>query len=116
MSIKISPAILEASYELLRMTEPFNRWKLPSAERVSFCVNSSKTNAGEFFVDPTGIPWVAVSQRFHHTLPELFKTVAHEMCHLRQQVRGEDYTTHGATFIALAKRVCKAHQFDLGAF
>lgn len=117
MSINISVGILEATYELLRTTEPFRQWKLPHAEDISFSVIASKTNRGEFFVDVKGTPWIVASQQCHHTLPELIKTVAHEMCHLYEQLYGARTDVHhGAVFKACAKAVCKAHQFDLGAF
>lgn len=117
MSIKISVEILEATYELLRLTEPFKRWKLPPGDEISFRISRDKLNRGEFHVDKKGIPWITANERYHSTIDELLRTVAHEMCHLvdfRSGVRPD--VVHGFTFNCMADRVCKAHSFDRGAF
>jgi len=117
MSIKISPAILEATYELLRSTWPKDLRRLPHAEDISFSVIADKGNRGEFYVDANGTPWIVASQPCHHTLDELLRTVAHEMCHLYEYLYGERKDIHhGAWFNRVANRICRVHQFDRGAF
>lgn len=117
MSIKISVEVLEATYELLRATDPFKRWKLPPADEISFRISRDTSNRGEFHVDAKGIPWITANERYHHTLDELLRTVAHEMCHLcdyRSGIRPD--VVHGWTFNKMADKVCKHHSFDRGAF
>ncbi len=117
MAIKISVETLEATYELLRTTEPFKQWKLPHAEDISFRISRDKLNRGEFHVDKKGIPWITANERYHSTLDELLRTVAHEMCHLFEHSWGSRSDVHhGATFNRLADKVCKCHSFDRGAF
>lgn len=117
MSIKISVETLEATYELLRTTDPFKRWKLPHADEISFRISRDNRNRGEFHVDKKGIAWITANENFHHTLDELMRTVAHEMCHLHEHLYGvRQDIQHGAHFYWCAARVCKHHQFDRGAF
>jgi SprT-like family protein len=46
---------------------------------------------------------------------ELLAAMAHEMCHLRQEMTG-DRGHHTAAFRRMAARVCRAHGFDLKTF
>ena len=117
MSIQISIETVEATYELLRTTEPFKRWKLPEADDISFRISRDNNNRGEFHVDAKGIPWITANQKYHSTLDELLKTVAHEMCHLVEYRAGaRNDVQHGYIFNDLANIVCKRHSFDRGAF
>jgi hypothetical protein len=45
----------------------------------------------------------------------LLATLAHEMCHLRQEMIG-DRGHHSAGFAKMAQRVCRAHGFDIKHF
>lgn len=117
MSIQVSIEILEATYELLRATDPFKRWKLPQADEISFSIIRNKSSRGEFYINKKSEPTICVNDKYHHTLDELLRTVAHEMCHLvdyRSGVRSDVH--HGWTFNQMADRVCKFHSFDRGAF
>lgn len=116
MPIKITLPIVEHMYELLRATPPFNRWKLPDHDDISFAINRTHGNRGEFYVKDN-VPTIGIHDLHHETLDELMRTVAHEMCHLREWRTGQRQDVHhGAYFKRSAKAVCKAHQFDKGAF
>ena len=115
MSIRITTDTLEQAYELLKFTEPFKRWKLPHLDEVVFSVFGGR-NRGEFYVE-NGTPVIGVSDKCHHTLEEMLKTLAHEMCHLREHQLGvRRDVQHGKLFNEYADKVCKAHQWDRGAF
>lgn len=117
MSIRISLEIVEATYELLRATEPFKRWKLPHADDISFAIIRNKNHRGEFYINKKNDPTICVNDSFHHTIDELLRTVAHEMCHLVEYRAGaRPDVAHGWIFNDLANRVCKFHSFDRGAF
>lgn len=117
MSIKITVEVVEHVYDLLRQTAPFDRWNLPYAEEIGFAITRDRNNRGEFYVDVLKVPFISVNQKFHHTLDELIRTVAHEMCHLRDHLSGSRAdVSHGRSFNSLADTVCKHHNFDRGAF
>jgi len=114
--LHVTPAMIEAVYELLRTTPPFRGWKLPHADDVEFGVTQShhffgvtRRQDGKFSVH--------VSCRKNKQLGTLIATVAHEMIHIRQGVIGEWHgPDHGKTFHRMADQVCRWHQFDRGAF
>lgn len=116
MSIKISIQVVENTYALLRSTKPFSSWKLQEFDDIGFSVTRDRINRGEFQVK-NGVPFICVSEVCHHTLDELIRTVAHEMCHLCDWNSGvRPDVVHGWTFNKMADSVCKFHNFDRGAF
>lgn len=117
MSIKITIEIVEAAYELLRETDPFKRWRLPPADEIGFAITRDRGIRGEFYISVAKVPVIAVNDQFHHTLGELIRTVAHEMCHLHDyKSGGRPDVHHGWKYKKLADQVCKIHSFDRGAF
>lgn len=121
MSLHLTPDILEASYELLRATQPFSRWKLPHADDVEFRVTGHAGVFGSFHFDDThpGRERIQVSERNVKTLPLLLQVLAHEMCHLREAIvcrRRAGRANHGAMFQRLAAQVCRHHDFNLETF
>jgi hypothetical protein len=62
-----------------------------------------------------GIPVIRVSEAKNGYTATLLATMAHEMCHLRQEFTG-DRGHHTAAFRRMAARVCRAHGFDLKTF
>jgi phage terminase large subunit len=62
-----------------------------------------------------GTPIIRVSEAKNGFTSTLLATMAHEMCHLRQQRLG-DRGHHSASFKRMAARVCRAHGFDLKTF
>ena len=63
----------------------------------------------------SGIPVIRVSEAKNGYTATLLATMAHEMCHLRQEFTG-DRGHHTAAFRRMAQRVCRAHGFDLKTF
>jgi len=112
----ISPAMLEFSYEYLRASRPFNRWKLPEADDIAFNVTMAKDYYGFFQQTETGKRSISVSAfRVGHALT-LLSVMAHEMVHLRLALRGEYPLKHSSEFRRLAAVVCREHGFDPRAF
>jgi predicted metal-dependent hydrolase len=105
--LRVTPAMIEAAYNLMKTTAPFNRWKLPDSEDVEFCVTKHKDRLGDC-VDAGHAFVLRVSERFHGRLDALLTTVAHEMVHIRQSHYPAE-RDHGPTFKRLAKQVCKHH-------
>lgn len=108
----LTPATLEAAYELLRATPPFKGWRMPEADEVEFVV--SRTAAlGSAGRTAGGQRYIAISGARHAHLATLLPTMAHEMVHLHDQsTGGRDDVEHGATFRRLAAQVCRHHGFD----
>jgi len=107
MALHITPDLLERTYELLRHTRPFRRWKLPEADDVEFHVTRHRDRFGDC---TDGDPYtIRISSTKHDTLATVLETMAHEMCHMRD-------ITHGKVFTRLAKQVCRHHGFDPKTF
>jgi SprT-like family len=116
MKLAITPAMLEATYELLRTTPPFKGWKLPPAEEVAFLILRTKRQFADHTCENGG-HIIRVSQTRHKTIRTLIETMAHEMVHMRETQLGvRKDIAHGAEFKKLAKIVCSYHGFDPGTF
>lgn len=114
MSLRLTPDKLVAAYEFLRATEPFRGWGLPNGDEVGFAVVRDPGMFADFGME-NGVPMIRVSEaRNGHTVT-LLATLAHEMCHLRQEMTG-DRSHHGARFRRMAAQVCRAHGFDRKTF
>jgi hypothetical protein len=111
VSLNLTPAMLEAAYELLRTTPPFRNWKLPDTDDVEFHVTKFG-HAADCGFDGTQFV-IRVSATKHGTLAALLETMAHEMCHMRYP---NDRAHHGYLFKRLAVRVCRHHGFDIKGF
>jgi hypothetical protein len=123
MGIHITADLIEASYERLRMTPPFNKWKLPHADDVEFHAVPIKGEASaEHYVladleKKTEHHVIRINPKRHSTLHMLDATLAHEICHMREYHTGSRRVgCHGAQFKRLADLVCKHHGFDRGQF
>jgi hypothetical protein len=113
--VHITPEMMEASYELLRTTLPFRRWKLPHADQIDFAVLVTRERFGHYraYKDGTGHE-IAVSTKVK-TLHMMTEVIAHEMVHLRQELlRHRD--NHGKHFKRLASLVCRRHGWNLATF
>ncbi len=124
MTLRLTPENLEAAYELLRRTKPFSGWKLPQAEEVAFRVSASRGLYGFHHSDrqrkahpAPGSHAITISEATVGTLDTLLRSMAHEMCHIRESQLGP-YTgnAHGEMFRRLATQVCRHHGFDQKAF
>jgi len=110
------PDELAAAYEFLRATRPFNRWKLPEADDITFKVTSDPQTYGRFIGDNGKLTIVISAASASHTI-KLIETMAHECLHLHQHVAGhQTKAEHNADFRKKAKRVCAIHGFDPKAF
>lgn len=118
MKIILTPAVLEAGYELLRCTSPYKGWKLPPADDVIFKIIGGKDRSADHQVDEHERHILRVSQTDHRSLRTLLETLAHEMCHMREYQLGHarNDVHHGAVFKQLGLRVCAIHGFDPGSF
>jgi len=112
----LTPGIMEAAYSLLRETPPFARWRLPEADEVGFVVTRDRLVKGDYGCE-NGSHVIRLSSAVIGSLGELLITMAHEMCHLRQQlVAPKDAAHHGTRFRQYAEAVCRVHGFDRKAF
>jgi hypothetical protein len=116
MALKLSPELIAAAYEFLRVTAPFRSWRLPPAGEVEFVVSRHRFAVGyhrgarrKTRSHEIGISEVCVG----HT-NTLLRTMAHEMIHQYQQrARSETaHTEHNAEFVRLARLVCRYHGWD----
>lgn len=113
--LSITPEIIESAYEFLRTTLPFRRWKLPPADDIEFRVVRDPTIYGSYIEESSHI--IAISDRLVGHTTTLLATLAHEMIHLYQAIRGTGgKNQHGVEFRKFAAQVCKAHGFDPKAF
>lgn len=119
--LHLTPQMLVQGYELLRVTPPFEEWGLPESDAVAFYATSIDRpgrhgNQGEHWFDGT-MHHVRVNPNRHHSLRAMLETLAHEMCHMRQEILGtRGDINHGRQFQGLARIVCRCHIFDLGQF
>ena len=112
MTLPLKPETLEAAYEYLRTTPPFDRWQLPEGEDIVFKVTRSKHNMGEYYFHK-GKHHIAVSAHLVGHTPTLMALVAHECVHLFQRISCmESKAMHNEAFRKLANSVCKSHGFD----
>jgi hypothetical protein len=123
VSIHITHELIEISYERLRMTAPFNKWKLPHADQVELHAVPIRGDASaEHYVladleKKTEHHVIRVNPKRHSSLAMLDATLAHEMCHMREYDLGSRRVgCHGKVFHRLADQVCKHHNFDRGQF
>ena len=117
MTLRLTPPILQAAYDFLRSTPPFNRWKLPESDDIEFRVAHSKTWCGLFDSGKDGGPRISISSRLVGDTDHLIEVMAHEMVHVHQDHRGQqDSGEHGAGFHRLAALVCRHHGFDRKRF
>lgn len=113
MALHLTPALLEAAYELLRVTPPFKRWKLPHADDVEFHVSRHRDKFGDYCDSCR----MRVSANTNKELNTIIATVAHEMVHAHLHHIGfRSWETHGPRFNKLAAQVCRAHGWQLEGF
>lgn len=110
--MNITPQQVAAAYEFLRHFAPFSRWKLPEADAVAIHVKAIRDH-GLYWYDKCHN--ITVSSLLVDSPPSLLDVTAHEMIHLRQQLRG-DPLTHNAEFRRMAKQVCREFAWDVKRF
>jgi len=109
--LSITPEAVEAAYELLRTTPPFDGWRLPPGDQVEFRVTGDRTALGSCRTDRACI---TISGHLHGHLSSLLETMAHEMIHLWQARRsaGRPDVDHDREFTRAAQRIARLHGFD----
>lgn len=120
MTLPLTPDVLEAAYELLRATPPFDKWKLPDGDEVKFSVTITKAEYAQYQWD--GVQHtISISMGKNGYIVSLLESMAHEMIHLYLEKMGWESKRasaiyHNARFRKFAERVCRIHGFDPKAF
>jgi hypothetical protein len=115
--VHITPALIEASYELLRTTPPFRGWKLPPGDDVEFCVMRNNICSADYLRLPNGTHRIRVNSRWNGSVERVVRAVAHEMVHMHLDIAcPSDTAAHGKRFWRAARRVCRHHHFDPTGF
>lgn len=134
MALHLTPRLLELTYELLRATPPFNRWRMPHADEVEFRVQPlgcdregseilAMYTFREKLKDQRRNPLnrIKLCCKSNRWLIDIVPNMAHEMVHLHQHMnvdeeRGRRSAPHGLVFKELARQVCRTHRFDFATF
>lgn len=112
--MKLTQRHLQAIYSMLAAMPPFDRYHLPSDAVIQFKVNRSAMAKGTYEPDPHTI---TVSKPEHADYQDVVHTVAHEMCHLALERRGErTHADHCSAFNALGAEVCNLWNWDFKTF
>ncbi|MBO4228061.1 SprT-like domain-containing protein [Bradyrhizobium neotropicale] len=120
MTLRLTPKTLEAAYDYLRTTPPFDRWGLPPGGDVKFVVSKSIRDYAAYRWDGRRHTISLSAKGIGHSAT-LLLYVAHEMVHMYLEEKGWETRTggpdtHNAAFRKFALQVCKAHGFDPKAF
>jgi len=115
--MKLTPRILRATYDRLRLFPPFSRWNLPTGTKIKFSVSAEVDCWAKVGQEPLQVvfsgprPW---------SLASLDRTMAHEMIHVRQVILGtlqdKEEKHHNLAFQKMAQSVCREFGFDPEAF
>jgi hypothetical protein len=113
MTLPLTPEMVESAYEFLKTTPPFNRWKLVPADEVAFHVTSARDYMGRYDFDGKSHS-ISISMRMVGHTDTLFRTLAHEVVHMRQVLRGirPAVLPHNGEFKKMTARIAKYHGFD----
>lgn len=120
MTLRLTPKTLEAAYDYLRATPPFDRWGLPPGGDVKFIVSRRPSEFGRY-------QWlgnkhsISMSAKAIGQTLTLMQYTAHEMVHLhlqatKQESKSGSMNAHNAAFRRYAGQVCRWHGFDPKAF
>ncbi len=110
MTLPITPALLRATYDFLRVTPPFKSWGLPPGEDVVFKVTRSRNTHGDHLLH-NGVHTIRVSCIKVGYTAVLISLMAHEMVHAVCDLEGVR-SAHGKAFKRRAAAVCRYHGFD----
>ena len=112
---------VKAVYAMLREFPPFSRWGLPESDEVEFdALDDDGTTLAEFCILADGdaeVLCISANPILHSHISQLIKSVAHEMCHMRQHMTGRlpdnPQKHHNAAFRRAAYAVAKELGFDV---
>ena len=113
--IHLTIPMLNKAYAFLLTTEPFNKWKLPHPDEMTFRITRKHDELGHCTTNDKNHIVIALSEKLHGSASSILCTMAHEMCHVRQLQRGWPIN-HGHKFVEMATTVCRAHIWDLRGF
>jgi len=115
MSLVITPESIAALYDALRQFPPFKAWNLPESDAIEFHVIRTRKVYGTYHYGDDHA--ITVSESVVGFWDTLTQTVAHEMIHLHQSIRGtQSKAEHNTEFRRLAVQVCDAFGFDPRCF
>lgn len=107
--MSLTPATLQAVYEMLVQVPPFRRLKLPPSCEITFEVYNEPACYGEY--EPEHIIRISRAKVGH--LDTLIKTMAHEMVHCLLYVRKDKaWDQHTGKFEHYANRISSTMGFD----
>lgn len=110
--LHLTPSMLYAAYELLRVTPPFRAWRLPRGHEIEFHVSVSAGVRGEAAKLTDGYR-ITISSVLIGTLHSLLYTMAHEMLHVHQFIaKTATAKAHNRQFDKLAARICRIQRWD----
>lgn len=116
MSLHITPAMMEATYNFWLTLPPFRSWKMPESDDVVFAICSDPNNRGGYDYKD-GQHRIFVSRRCVGSFETLIRTMAHEMCHVRERSFCSRMDIgHSAAFHRAADQVCKLNLLDRKVF
>lgn len=115
--LHLTPDMLDATYELLRLTPPFKSWRLPPADELEFRATNMKGQDQAYCHHDGTRHVIAIATNRHRTLASLTATMGHEMVHLHLDLAyPRDRAHHGRRFQRCADMVCRIHSLDRGQF
>lgn len=115
MSLAITPESCAALYDALRSLNPFRGWNLPDSDAIEFHVVRDAAVYGTYHFGDDHAISVSESRVGHWST--FTQTMAHEMIHLYQSIRGtQTKAEHNREFGRLARQVCTAFGFDERCF
>ena len=119
--IQITSGHLIKTYELLLLCAPFSSWELPPSPKVEFVVLDVRSFYGDYLFLEGGLHRIRISSEKNGQLGTLIKTMAHEMCHLKQELAGKMPKTksgnqHNKFFNGLCQKVCDEFGYDIKEF
>ena len=111
----LTPDRLAAVYDMLRAFPPFSSWRMPSGSEVRFKLSKMKDCHAMYQAgDPHEI---TLSLPLHYHLDTVVSSMAHEMIHLGQEIRGRATTAqHNSDYRKTAETICKRYGLDIGQF
>lgn len=120
----ITPALMESTYTMLLATQPFKSWGLPHADAVEFSVRPFRRKVHVAYYEfPTKrtarrqFRRIALNSKHVWHTSALLTVMAHEMCHLKEDIDGNiGKEVHGPKFMKLARKVCRVHGFKITEF
>ena len=120
MTLPLTPDMLEAAYNYLKVTPPFNRWKLPDADDISFKLSKAPKEFANYQWSGNNHTITVSILSVGHTLT-LLQYMAHEVIHMYLEEKGLESKSggsdaHNLHFKKFALQVCGYHGFDPKAF